>query len=186
MSNENQSSKVPIIIAIITLIGTLGTGLLANWDKVFPSSDITDTTNEGGSKPSLETTSLEKFLENKNWIEADQATNLLQPQSLSCDELSSINKLWLNYSDGNFGYSLQRKIWEQKKVKENYIDFAEIVGWKVNDDYAFNIYHDILITDPDAQTKAPLGHLPFHGWQVNGLARKEFGDFMDRLAQCKI
>lgn len=36
MSTENQSSRVTILIAIITLIGTLGTALLANWDKVFP------------------------------------------------------------------------------------------------------------------------------------------------------
>jgi hypothetical protein len=35
MSNENQHPKVAILIAIITVVGSLGAALLANWDKVF-------------------------------------------------------------------------------------------------------------------------------------------------------
>ena len=33
---RNQSPKLTAFLSVLTLIGTLGTALLANWDKVFP------------------------------------------------------------------------------------------------------------------------------------------------------
>jgi len=35
MSSENKSYKTQIMVALIGVVGVLGTGLLANWDKVF-------------------------------------------------------------------------------------------------------------------------------------------------------
>jgi hypothetical protein len=51
MSNENQHPKVAILIAIITVVGTLGAALLTNWDKVFlkppsPSSSSSASTSK--------------------------------------------------------------------------------------------------------------------------------------------
>jgi hypothetical protein len=41
MSTEKQSDLVAIIIAVITLLGALGTALFTNWDKVFkPQSSV--------------------------------------------------------------------------------------------------------------------------------------------------
>ena len=37
MSTEDQSPRVKIAIAIITVVGTVLVGLFANWDKVFSS-----------------------------------------------------------------------------------------------------------------------------------------------------
>ena len=39
MSNEQQSPKITLIIAIITVLGGLGGSLFANWDKIFPSTN---------------------------------------------------------------------------------------------------------------------------------------------------
>lgn len=122
----------------------------------------------------------------KNWVEESLATDVLRPKSLSCSELSSINELWLKYSNYRFGYSVQREIWEQNKLNGKYDDFAEFVGWKRDSNYAFNTNDPILNTDLDAPTKAPLGHFPFNGWQVRGVVREDFDAFMLKLAQCKI
>ncbi|WP_072926630.1 hypothetical protein [Microcystis aeruginosa] len=39
MSTENQPPKVAILLAIIALIGTLGSAVIANWGRFFPPSD---------------------------------------------------------------------------------------------------------------------------------------------------
>jgi hypothetical protein len=88
--------------------------------------------------------SLKGYLSNKNWVEASLATDVLRPKSLSCSELSSINELWLKYSNYRFGYSVQRGIWEQNKLNGKYDDFAEFVGWKRDSNYAFNTNDPIL------------------------------------------
>ena len=192
MSTDDQNSRNAVIIAIIALLGTLGTALLANWDKIFQKStvppSIIPSISPAPSKPSpSETlTKLEKSLSDRNWVEADLATDLLSPKSLSCSELLSVNKLWLNYSNNNFGYSVQRRIWEQKNLNGKYDNFAEFVGWKSDTGYAFNIRDPILNTSLDSPAQAPLGHLPFNGWQVRGTFRYDFGAFMLKLAQCKI
>ena len=38
MSNESNSHKTQIIVALIGLAGVLGAGLLTNWEKIFPSA----------------------------------------------------------------------------------------------------------------------------------------------------
>jgi GUN4-like len=200
MSTENQNSKTALIIAIITVLGTLGSALFANWDKIFSGKPITSpvpsvtpttpppkTINSRQEETPTKLVPLKKYLSSKNWAEADLATDFLQPKSLSCSELLSVNKLWLEYSDNNFGYSVQRRIWNQHKLSGKYINFAEFVGWKRDNTYAFNIHDSIMITGLDASTQAPLGHLPFNGWQVNGNNFREgFDAFMIKLAQCKI
>ncbi|MEH1826881.1 MAG: GUN4 domain-containing protein [Nostoc sp.] len=176
MSTDNQNFKTAVMVATITLMGTLGTAIITNWDKLFSSQPHSIS----------KLTPLENLLENKKWVEADLATDALQPAALSCSDLSSINKLWLKYSDNNFGYSVQRKIWQQRNLHNKYADFAEFVGWKHDNRYAFNIRDPLIITDPDAPTKAPLGHLPFNGWQVEGVIRRQFDNFMLKLGQCNI
>lgn len=206
MSTNDQNPSNTVILAIIALIGTLGAALFANWDKVFQKSTFTPPVIPTISpspisspmrspqklvKPSplkiaTKFESLKKSLSDRNWVEADLATDLLRPKSLSCPELLFVNKLWLNYSNNNFGYSVQRGIWKHKNLNGKYNDFAEFVGWKRDGRYAVNIHDPILNTNLDSPDQAPLGHLPFNGWQVKGNIRKDFDVFMRKLAKCKI
>ena len=39
MGSDKTNSQTAIIVAGITVVGTLGTSLFANWDKVFPPSE---------------------------------------------------------------------------------------------------------------------------------------------------
>lgn len=52
-------------------------------------------------------------------------------------DLRTIDKLWLKYSDGKFGFSVQRDIWTSPQVGgkvgesdlDKYCKLADIVGW---------------------------------------------------------
>ncbi|MBV9387623.1 MAG: GUN4 domain-containing protein, partial [Chroococcidiopsidaceae cyanobacterium CP_BM_ER_R8_30] len=74
----------------------------------------------------IDYTNLTNLLELGNWKEADRETGTLmlriacQEQLLSsqaikyfpCQELCTIDQLWVNYRKGHFGFSVQRQIWE--------------------------------------------------------------------------
>jgi predicted NACHT family NTPase len=95
---------------------------------------------------------LEAFLKNGQWKEADQETNRLMLQivgreadqwlsvediqNFPCEDLRTIDKLWVDYSNGKFGFSVQKKIWMEcggvpgEENYEVYRKFAEQVGWR--------------------------------------------------------
>lgn len=78
----------------------------------------------------------------------------LSIKKISCEELTMIDQLWVNYSNGKFGYSIQKSILE--KVEKNIDKFGNCVGWRNGDswiEYA-RLKFDIKI--------APEGHLPFY------------------------
>ncbi len=74
-------------------------------------------------------------------------------------DLKTINELWLDYSDGKFGYSVQRKIW--LGLDKNWEKFWLQIGWKK--DLKFTRYPQEFIWNIDA----PKGHLPLSN-QIRG------------------
>jgi len=80
---------------------------------------------------------------------------------LPVEDLSTIERLWQAYSDGKFGYSVQRAAFESKKVNRNFDLFFDRIGWK-------NKEGSLLRWLPEARgdefiydaEKAPKGHLP--------------------------
>jgi hypothetical protein len=101
---------------------------------------------------------LEYYLTNKKWGEADSQTYRLMLNianrekqtfldysdisSFSCPALQRIDQLWVKYSNNRFGFSVQKDIWihtgnrlgikpEQfdDKDYQNYIRFSRAVGW---------------------------------------------------------
>jgi len=93
---------------------------------------------------------LQHFLEAQQWKEANQETwNIvrqvaggsqgnLDPKSFKdfpCEVISDINKLWFQYSNGKFGFSVQRKIWLDVGSPVGQEDilwkrFTDRVGWQ--------------------------------------------------------
>jgi hypothetical protein len=53
-----------------------------------------------------------------------------------CEELRTIDKLWVDYSNGKFGFSVQKKVWiacggvPGKYDYDVYKKFADQVGWR--------------------------------------------------------
>lgn len=82
-------------------------------------------------------------------------------KNLPRKDLNNINKLWLKYSNGRFGFSVQKRIWKSlgggsdttynsEEIQEK---FGDKVGWRKEEDWVY--YSDI-----DYSLKAPSGHLP--------------------------
>ncbi|CAM9661042.1 unnamed protein product, partial [Discosporangium mesarthrocarpum] len=46
-------------------------------------------------------------------------------------DMATIENLWLRYSKGKFGYSVQRNVW--KLVKGDFENFCRRVGWNTKD-----------------------------------------------------
>ena len=72
-------------------------------------------------------------------------------EGFPCAELQTINQLWLKYSAGHFGFSVQKQIWEE--VRRNHSEFSRAVGWEVDEEW-------LLYSQMTFDTTAPQGHLP--------------------------
>ncbi|PZU98827.1 MAG: hypothetical protein DCE90_03190 [Pseudanabaena sp.] len=75
-----------------------------------------------------------------------------EAKSIPINDLLTINQLWLVYSEGKFGFSVQRKIW--LSVGKGWDKFWLKIGWKK--DGSFTRYPNEFIWS----LEAPRGHLP--------------------------
>jgi hypothetical protein len=123
--------------------------------------------NQAEVKPSwiealrpLRYTKLERLLQAGEWREADQETSRLMIQTCGkdqgnvfsrqdlqefpCWDLLRIDKLWYEASNGHFGFSVQKKIWEQcgspMSYNDDYKKLIKAVGWQ---DPKFSITHSL-------------------------------------------
>lgn len=79
---------------------------------------------------------------------------------LPLEDLATIERLWLAYSGGKFGYSVQAKIWASKKVGRNFDRFFDRIGWRNKEERLLRWLPDKgneFVYDLD---KAVEGHLP--------------------------
>mmetsp|Transcript_19576 Transcript_19576/g.30659 ORF Transcript_19576/g.30659 Transcript_19576/m.30659 type:complete len:298 (+) Transcript_19576:97-990(+) len=81
------------------------------------------------------------------WEEADQLTRDLliqiggegtkkrgfvyfsEAKKLPVKDMQTIDNLWTAYSEGKFGYSVQKKIWNSNKVKGDFNKFVQEINW---------------------------------------------------------
>ncbi|NDJ15876.1 NACHT domain-containing protein [Myxacorys almedinensis] len=108
--------------------------------------------------PTLQTSryqTLEDLLKSGQWRDADQETYRLmittvgkeegqyfEPADLEnfpCDDLRTLDQLWLRYSNGKWGFSVQKQIWQECGSPTEYSDgwekFGDRVGWRKDDDW---------------------------------------------------
>ena len=52
---------------------------------------------------------------------------------LPVEDMATLERLWRAYSDGKFGYAVQRQAFESKKANKNFELFFERIGWKNKD-----------------------------------------------------
>lgn len=83
------------------------------------------------ASPIVDYSRLQELLAAGNWKEADQETQAVMLKvssrekegslqikdisNFSCTDLSKINQSWANYSKGRFGFSVQKRIWQQAR-----------------------------------------------------------------------
>ncbi len=85
-------------------------------------------------------------------------------------DLATIDRLWLYYSKGRFGFSVQKQIWKDCTAQakhqagaKNYQLFCDLVGWRIAENFAEWRERKLLIYRRDDipwDLNAPVGHLP--------------------------
>jgi len=157
------------------------------------------------SSVGIDYTKLRDLLAAGNWIGANLETgNILLSiacsrkgrwldsesiERIPCQDLRIIDQLWVNYSNGRFGFSVQKRIW--KSVNANVNQFGKRVGWRVKSSW-------IKYADFKFSLNAPEGHLPEY-LQVFGFKWKSglfgaywdghlnrFYTFVSKLEECNI
>jgi len=136
-------------------------------------------------------TKLARFLEAGWWKEADILTNDVMLKAIKrkegdwlrdeelegfpCSVLIQLDRLWLQYSFGRFGFSVQKAIWNAlgglgthpKADGDMEREFGDRVGWRQNEEWL--AYHEYSF-----DLGAPPGHLPRH------LYKHSFGWWLGR------
>jgi serine/threonine protein kinase len=110
-----------------------------------------------------------------------------------CEDLRTIDQLWVKYSDAKFGFSIQKKIYQSLSGTIEYNDtmwekFKDKVGWKERQGRIQLDYDDITF-----DKKAPEGHLPFITY-YSGVSSIDFMGFhvgcrlalFSRVETCKL
>ena len=104
--------------------------------------------------------------EQEGWLDNEDVKNFPR------QELRKMDQLWVKYSNGKFGFSVQKQIWLELGGKlDGELDFdtftklGDRVGWRKNGDW---LSYDQLHLDNTFSTNAPTGHLPVGGYRVYG------------------
>ena len=89
------------------------------------------------------------------WFEVEELLNF------PCEELLVIDGLWVKYSNGKFGFSVQKDIYlgcggvpDGKYYKETSERFGDCVGWREEGEWNIPMKYDV---------SSPRGHLPKGG-----------------------
>ncbi|HEY9606481.1 MAG TPA: serine/threonine-protein kinase [Allocoleopsis sp.] len=145
------------------------------------------------SEVGVDYTKLQNLLQRKKWKEADQQTwdvlcqAIGQPpgyylkngdiERLPCEDLLTIDRLWLKHSGGRFGFSVQKRIFHD--AGEDYPSFCDRVGWPI---------HNPLVLESMLKfnLRAPLGHLPSRRWVGGYYWWRHAGVLATKLEQCGI
>ncbi|QOV22592.1 serine/threonine-protein kinase [Anabaenopsis elenkinii] len=149
---------------------------------------------------------LQDLLAAGRWKEADSETRqvmsvvgkpkkpgVLDKQSISnfpCQDLRTIDQLWLKNSNGRFGFSVQKRIYESlggttDYNREIFLALGDTVGWRKGINWLF-------IRDMIFDITAPEGHLPvgvfYYGsvWWDSEEGEGRILSFASRLANCNI
>ncbi len=178
-------------------------------DKTQHSSNPTDSEVETYIKRGIDYTQLQEHLSSGKWKEADQETTRVMLEvanrqeegwlrsrdieQLSCSELRRIDQLWVKYSNGRFGFTVQRQIWLNlggQPGKFNFTvfrKFGDRVGWRVNNDW-LEQYDQFTFASDAAKGHLPSLRLLGSEKEANwwGLWQKSFRGLLFRMEDCSL
>ena len=177
--------------------------LLSSPDKIPtvapPSKEV-----ELKSDKNVNYTKLRSLLVAGKWKEADQETTdkMLQVlgkdswldieteniDSFPCNDLRTIDQLWLKYSEGRFGFSIQNKIWQEVAGEvdiEREKKLGYRVGWRKEEKW-------LSYSELTFNLDAPEGHLPWTplkrtgGGRGSGEGARWVSSLVRRIVTCNI
>jgi len=140
--------------------------------KPAPLTPLSEPEVELRSEGGVDYTRLRNLLAERKWKEADKETTIVMLKAASreegflsiediekfpCTDLRTIDQLWVKHSLDHFGFSVQKRIWEEVGGKVDYETEEKLckhVGWMKDD-------HVLRCSELTFSTQAPLGHLPY-------------------------
>ncbi len=163
--------------------------------RIYQDYPTSENLTKSFNQTEIDYTQLENLLAARKWQEADAETREImlkilgretrewgrkeEIEKIPCKDLNVIDKLWIKYSNGRFGFRVQKIIWQSIGGKPNadhniYIRFAEQVGWRVNENW-------LSWFDLNFNINAPVGHLPCGV----GRGMRDFGiAFLSHIETC--
>jgi GUN4-like len=168
--------------------------LLRLEEKIGDIPDKTPALSEVG----MDYRQLTKLLETGKWRKADEHTweillqialrqdegwlNPADIDNLPSTDLRTIDRLWQQHSNGRFGLSIQRQIWESLGCQ--YTEFCDRIGWRVKNNWKY--YEELSFSG-----NSPPGHLPITPWRRRACygagkltAAENFACIASKLAAC--
>ena len=135
-------------------------------------------TDDPSSERNIDYTLLRNLLKARKWKEADQETarrmceaverqeegwlRYEDTQGFPCADLRTIDQLWAKYSNGKFGFSVQKKIWQKHgsptEYNQKWKNFGVEVGWRSKGMLGWGEWKDH--SELTFDTSAPEGHFP--------------------------
>ncbi|NJR74448.1 MAG: hypothetical protein HC773_13970 [Scytonema sp. CRU_2_7] len=144
------------------------------------------------------TTTLHDLLVSERWKEADHETlrimlkvtdreqegwlNVASIHNFPREDLRAIDQLWVESSNGRFGFSVQQRIWKSVggNLKANdkiYEAFGDCVEWRVHKNW-------LQINELTFNSSAPTGHLPAVAVRLGGLSWGVDGFLWEKREAC--
>ncbi|NEP77296.1 MAG: hypothetical protein F6K39_03390 [Okeania sp. SIO3B3] len=149
------------------------------------------------SAQAIDYTKLRDLLAAGKWEEADLETDRVMlkvagrksegwlryedVENFSCQDLSTIDKLWVRHSNGKFGFSVQKQIYQSLGSRKDYDNivwraFGDKVGWRKESEWLR--YGSLTFSD-----KHYKGHLPgWVWWRIGSVT----SSLVLRLERCNI
>jgi predicted NACHT family NTPase len=147
---------------------------------------------------------LATLLKEGKWEEADRETEKVMLEvagqaergflmsddfeNFPCEDLRTIDRLWVEASNGHFGFSVQKKIWQDcgspKSDGKDWDRFCVKVGWQDKQAKGYVAYSD-LKSNPSL---SPVGELPGTCMyrQCEWVAANIEGSLFSRAATCEL
>ncbi|MFN5592761.1 MAG: GUN4 domain-containing protein, partial [Aphanizomenon sp.] len=139
------------------------------------------------SEVGINCTKLRDLLAAQKWKQADYETYLVMLKAVGCEkdhwigweellhfpctDLGTIDKLWYKYSNGKFGFSVQKEIYlsvggiaDGNYYEEAWKKLGDRVGWRMERGRKKKAATWIEVEDIVDTVEAPKGHLPVFGW----------------------
>lgn len=93
-------------------------------------------------------------------------------ERIPCEDLATLNNLWIKYSSARFGFTIQAQIYQD--VGEDYGSFCDRLGWQVHHSQSQIQY----------SYRSPIGHLPSQIWAGGTQRWRHIKSLTEKLTAC--
>ena len=175
--------SLTLAISSIVLVPVIPAEITTASESVFTSNDSMERIQDLGFYPSLESALVAKDWRTANTLTRQLVTGIIFPrmyesvqmERLTCETLQTIDGMWRQYSDGQFGFSVQGVLAPPPLQASTHMEWVNRWGdrlgwyqptpleersaqWQTRESFAWKLSDEI-----NYSTTAPKGHLPWIG-----------------------